>query len=685
MRQIQFVSRWIHKHGWLIAGLTVVVLATLAYLPLITKLGVYRDDWHVIYGGKIWGPRVFSEMFSIDRPFIGLNFTFFYSLLGDHIRLWHLAAFLLRIAGGLVFVAIIRRLWPAMYQAGVLMGALWIVYPGFMQQANAITYMVHLTYSVMFLLSILLTVLAFQAQKLWQRVLFTVLAVATFLYYVFLAEYVIGVEGLRIAMLGYLVHRSSPEKPFWNKVWKTARVWAPYLFAGLFFIFWRFFIFQSDRPTVDVSMVFGRYVSSPVYSLLSAAINTLQDFVEVAFSAWFVPFYNLSGEVRLKQFVFSLALGLIAALITLLVLSSGNKTMNHPEDQENEKGWSKSAIWMGAIGLLASILPVVLSGRDVRFDSILTSAFDRYSLHAAPAAALLVGGILFTAVKPRWRSGWVTLLVGLAVTTQLNAGSIFANAWEYTRQFWWQMSWRAPQLLPETMLIAGFPSYSVILEEYQVSYPANMIYYPTSTATPLSAAPLLEVNAEKVIMGVQEERTRRKVPITSDYDKTLVAYFPSATSCLHLLEGNLPLLSSGSDPLVQMIAPYSHLEQVDVNAGAHVPPIDVFGPEPQHDWCYYFQRGSLAAQQGEWEKVASLAGEASTAGLKPVDLSEWVPFLLGYINTGNLQRAHEIVTYIKGLDYVRYQLCKPLNNGADFPGLSSPEARQYLQEDLCQW
>jgi len=685
MKQIRSISLWISQHGWLMAGMTVIILGSLAYLPLISKLGIYRDDWDIIFGGQTWGSQIFKEMFSIDRPFIGIQFNFIYQILGGQVLSWHLAAFSYRLISALLFLLLLRRLWSTRPMPALVMSSLFVVYPGFLQQADAITYTTHLIVLIFILLSLLFSVLAIQSKSVLLKALYFVFALLTSAYYLLVLEYVIGIEGLRIALIIYLLVVRRQDLPSSRK-WKDVLLaYAPFALGLVFFVIWRFVFFQSERPAVDAGVLLGQYAASPFYKLVSVAITTLQDMLEIAFSSWYVPFYNLSSDVRLKQLIFSLGVGLVAAVIMGIFLLLGNHPKKHLPDKNLDEKWSDHAIWIGAAGLFASIFPVVVSGREVLFESILTMAFDRYSIHAAPGAIFFLGGILFTALNRRWLNVTVLVMVGMAVTTQLNASTSFANAWEGTRQLWWQMSWRAPQIQPGTMLLISFPADNVITEEYHVSYPANLVYYPESKFVQIGSAPLVEVTTEKVITGINEEITRRKVPIQSNFDQSLVAYFPTITSCLHLVDGKLPLIPPGSDPLVQLVAPYSHLEQVEVDAELHIPTAAVFGPEPARTWCYYYQSASLAAQKGDWNQVIALEQKALAADYKPVDPSEWLPFMYAYVNLKNYDNAIRIISYFKENDFLQFQACSNLEREESTRQVETAEGQEFLRTNLCQW
>ena len=113
----------------------------------------------------------------------------------------------------------------------------------------------------------------------------------------------------------------------------------------------------------------------------------------------------------------------------------------------------------------------------------------------------------------------------MAVAAHFGNAAIYAGNWSAVRDFWWQVSWRAPQIMPETVLAARYSAGS-INEDYFVWGPANLVYYPEPAQrngpirTPLAAIVLTPQNVQAIQMGIaQPERERRGivlkvVPIT---------------------------------------------------------------------------------------------------------------------------------------------------------------------------
>src|SRR5574339_639489 len=128
----------------LIAILLILLTTVITYGVSIPRLGYYHDDWFLLWSGQARGAESIIPLFAIDRPFMGVVYSFVYRLLGDTIINWHLYALLWRWLGGLAFFWILRLLWPEHKYLTALMAVLFVIYPGFLSQPNANTKQNHL-------------------------------------------------------------------------------------------------------------------------------------------------------------------------------------------------------------------------------------------------------------------------------------------------------------------------------------------------------------------------------------------------------------------------------------------------------------------------------------------------------------------------------------------------------------
>jgi hypothetical protein len=242
------------------------------------------------------------------------------------------------------------------------------------------------------------------------------------------------------------------------------------------------------------------------------------------------------------------------------------------------------------------------------------------------------------------------------------------------RAFWWQAAWRIPHLRTNTTLVANYPV-TTIQEDYFVWGPANLIYYPEGMArgqirVPVSAVVLNRDAQLKILVEAPAENdNRRSIRSTIDYRNILILSMPSPGSCVQVIQGSAPELSPFEEDRVMVVAPFSDTDLIDLDAADHVPPGVVFGPEPPHGWCYYYEKADLARQRGEWAEVVRLGDEAMQAKLVPQDDIEWMPFLQAYARAGDAERLDRVRRLMKNSDpFVVRQACQRLG---ELPVLSS--------------
>jgi hypothetical protein len=149
-----------------------------------------------------------------------------------------------------------------------------------------------------------------------------------------------------------------------------------------------------------------------------------------------------------------------------------------------------------------------------------------------------------------------------------------------------------------------------------------------------------------------------------------------------VLDGSQPDLSASDDPRIMVVAPESKIENVDLN-GRHAEPLEsVFGPEPAHEWCWYYQQASLARQTGDWETVAALGDEALNLGFYPADSVEWMPFMQAYAILGREKDLKKLSSVLGADPFLEAQACTVLTKTAE-AGMLMPEIENQAMEWYC--
>jgi hypothetical protein len=85
----------------------------------------------------------------------------------------------------------------------------------------------------------------------------------------------------------------------------------------------------------------------------------------------------------------------------------------------------------------------------------------------------------------------------------------------------------------------------------------------------------------------------------------------------------------------------------------------IFGKEPPHDWCYYFQKAGLARQFKDWSQISRLGDEAHKLGFGPNNPQEWLPFIDGYARAGRWQDAVDSTLHVRQVNrFLSPRLCQ---------------------------
>ena len=625
--------------------LLIVFVFALAYLPRIDQFGFYKDDWHMIYNGHTFGPNRITDSFLIDRPMMGRLNTLTYRVLGDSPLAWSLFAFAARLEGVLAFYALLRLLWPARRYPAVAMTLLFAVYPGFLQLPNAATFQNHFVGYGLALTSIALTVAVLRARmRVGLKVLLTGIAVLFTAGYLLIYEYMIGLEALRLLVIWLALRPAGqpesepgdlPRTPWKQSIGRALLIYLPYLLVALGFLAWRLFIFSSERPATNTELLLGKYLTAPGAMAAQLLADLVKDFAETLWLAWGVPLYTLWSEARPADLAVGLLLGAFAAAAVVLYARRFRQESGLDGQVESGREWIPAALVAGVLSIIAALLPVLAAGRSVAFKD----QFDRYTLHATAGVALVWGGLLFYALRPRLRLAALALLVGLAIPTHTLNAAYWSQFWTVQREFWWQMTWRAPMLEDQTVLMPLLPTGYRLAEDYEVFSAANLVYHPDERAFNIYGEVLNADTARKVALGEEGYRFIRFFEMTRDFKKALIVYWPGGGSCAHFIDGERLELSRQSDPLLFWVGRYSRIQQVAADAPSPQPLAVVFGPEPRHGWCFYYQQADLARQRGDWQAAASLYDQAEAAGLAPLDTLEWLPFYEAFFNLGDRERA----------------------------------------------
>ena len=671
MKSINITPR---RENWL-SGLLVIMITLLTYAPLISQLGFYRDDWYLIWVAQYQGSEGIISLFKGDRPLFGWIYALDYLLLGDSPLGWHILGLIVKLVTALGTLWLLRSLWPQHRLETTLMTLLYVVYPGFFQQPNVGTFMNHFMAYAAAIFSVACTVQGLRTNTASSRVVYSFLGLVLAVFYIFTYEALIGMEAVRLLFIGYFYYRQNASN--WKATVRNTMIkLSPYMLIALGFTFWRLFFFQATRRSTRVDILVEEYLSFPLHNAARLILETLKDLVETSVLACGVPFYQFTvrAEYRVLAQAFVLALVVILLAGGYWFLSRRQAAAKSDADPypHAERDW----LILGSVSVLVTTIPVIAAGRDVFFGL----QFDRYTFQSGLGAALFMGGIIFYATRDELRWVLLSALFVSGVSTQFLSADFYRTFWTLERNLMWQLSWRAPDIEDGTTLVLAMPDSYALAEEYEVWGPANLVYRP-SQSLKLAGQIMIDEIWMDLARGKKEERlVRDTVLIQRDYEKVIVLSQPFERSCLHVLDGRRSEQAVSERSEVRFIAKYSDVGLIDTTGKPATPPSVIFGPEPPHDWCYFYQKIDLARQELDWQAAADLADDALSLGLEPADASEWLPLLEAYLHVNDAKRSKRIAVLIRVNRDIHAGLCGQMEDLRDSPAAYD---RNLLFETLC--
>lgn len=656
----------------LIALLFLTLIGLAAYLGKANQLGFFSDDWYLLFGGESLGPAQFWKIFIFDRPLRGVLYFVLYTLLKADIRAYYFLALAIRLLGALGLYWILRLAWKQHAAFWVVAAALFLTYPGFLEQPNAMDYMAQQVALACMIFSIYFSLRYFseaKARKLACFVLAGGLAFAAYL----LMEYYVGIEGYRFLFIGLLLWGAAGEQ-LTAKLKRIFIAAAPFLAAPAAFVIWRLFIFSGSRSNTTTDFLLSNLSGSWVHSLAEIAKRFLVDAIEVVLGAFVIPLAYVAGRISAVDLLLAAVLGLLGTALLWLYLRSNRGEQTEPESRKKLLTFAL----LGLAGALFCLLPINIAQREVTYPF-----FSRFSLPSSIGVAIFLAGMAGQLPGRKLQTGALAALVFLSVTTQYANNVRFSMEWAETQRFWQNMIWRAPDLQDGTTLV-GFRT-APIYEGYYIWAPANLLYRQSGEVI-LSAEVLSRDTLRDIMLKVPYERNLRSIFIRHDYNKLLLFSMPTPSSCLRLIDREQIELSINDDPLIALTAPYSSTAVIGSEDAVRREMFTrIFRANTvEENWCYFYEQAALARQFGDWEQVAQLMEAAEARNLQPGDRVEWMPFIQAYAYLGETEKAANLAVVLSENGFYRLQACTIFESKETTGNSTIDTGNRFLAEQFCE-
>lgn len=605
-----------------------------AFGILIPFLGFYWDDWPTIFYTFNERTDQLINHFSYDRPFSVWAYLLV-GLLGTTPITWHVAALALCIGGALALRWALQPLWPQQSFLVFVVALVFAIYPGYYLQPSAVIFLPHLASLALLLLS--LGAMGRAALNPGRYRYYTFLGLAAAVVHMFTVEYFVGIELIRPLYVWFVLSNANAQKR--ADALSIAKLCVPYLVVFVAWVSWRLFFLALPSEPYPVIFV-AELLANPTSAILSLAQNATADLAYTMVFTWaeLVP----SSVDLLLRFNLVILVAVILVAVTVYKILARSMTAFDPQTV-------KQGMLLGLTAFILGMFPVWAIG-----ERIFQGDYNqRYILVGMFGASLLVVSLLaFLFNNARSLTLILSVMVALAIGSHLRAAEGYRIAWEEQRQFIWQLAWRAPGFETNTALIAFAPA-AIHLRDPMTGNALN-VAYPTAGDPPSVGLWNFELTRTATVRSIEagEALTNdyRGLTFSTGSADDLVFYHRPVNGCLWVIT---PLDVDNA---------YLPVEDRDLVAQSNIaniltspphqgfPPQHIFGPEPEHGWCYYFEKASLAAQQQDWAAVIHIMDKADSLSLGPANGIEWLPLLSAHLAAGDFASALLLTEQVHAFD-----------------------------------
>ena len=419
-----------------------------------------------------------------------------------------------------------------------------------------------------------------------------------------------------------------------ERIKRTLKLWLPYLSVFILAVLSRLFIFNNQVYGMGLT---GQLKSAPLATLKTLSQSILLSLSLVLKDAWL-------QILELPDAATGINLYYLVIVFVILVATAGFLLVPRDVKQASRKNIT-DALWIVGLGLLAVFLagwPFWLIG----FHPSLEWPTSRFTLPFMFGVSLIYGGLISAVPWEKLRIVLLVSLISLAAGRQYLSARDYAQDWTTQKDLFWQMTWRAPGIKPDTLVLLNEGALNYYADN-SLSAALNWIYAPDNHGKHVEY--VLFYPKTRLHNALPELKT--EIPIYYDYlagefngstSQTLAMYY-APPGCLRILDSDIEHLNHliPETSLMRFASSISNPGLIVNTPRAKMP--DVYGPEPVHNFCYYFEKADLARQFGDWDAVEKYSQTAlSSSDDHRYNPAEQLVFIEGYAHAGEWQRAIDL-------------------------------------------
>ncbi len=636
--------------GLLVDVALLVTIGILSYGLLIPWLGYYWDDWRILWIGSGHLSTDLIENYGY-RPGTAWLFYALQRFVGTHFHLAQCLALALRLANALAFWRIVRLAWPNSSTLAFASSALFLVYPGFTQQSISLTYQNYHICMLCFLLSLLLMLRGLLAERFSSRCLLILASLVLEIGYLLLIDGMISWEAMRWALILVLALRHAGS--IWDALVSSVVKALPYALTAVAFVLWRGFFVKASRVDVDFSTILNNWRKLSFGTLATRVPGDIvRNIMDSSIFAWVTPAQE-GANFDDKALLAGLGIAILGAALAFLWLRRWSTA-------EGPNSWFREFILVGGISLLTTSMLQCFVMKNIR----LNDETDRFAYASSLGVVFLVLGLSRLGIGRRAMPYFTTFLIALSILSDFSHSYMYKRFWDMERSLNWQLSWRAPDIAPGTLVVIARPRLGFWLDDFQVYHDIHAVLnlHYTDSETPLIGLPPIDEASEfaAALLKGQREQILKHVLLNIvrnvDYVTPGPVQEPPGVLLFYLSYPRGTLRTVDIDHLDELpqlppaLATMVRTARVGLIRGSGplgVPTSQLLGKEPAHTWTWFFQRAELARQLDDRAELGRLVAEVYRRRMAPGDPSEFLVFLEAAIRTNHEDGAAWIVQELR--------------------------------------
>jgi hypothetical protein len=416
-------------------------------------------------------------------------------------------------------------------------------------------------------------------------------------------------------------------------------------------VFWRLFVFKLPIDDPNAPRLIYEIQNAPINAILEIVQTIMRDLLHVWIATWYQTLQpdliDLHSPFGLVSWGIAISAGIVIAW-----------WMNKQDRETHTDAWKGQPIVFGIFATIMGLLPVWFTGREM-----LTGLYaDRFTLPAMLGASILVVAVVnYLDLSRSQRTVILALLVSLSLGAQMRKSNEFRWDWVKQQRFYWQIYWRAPGIEPGTAFVTD-SALSQYVSRYVASVAINTFYPQEEDKQPAYwyfeyYYAKLHQHIPQFLEGMKLRDNIRDIEFIGDSHNSILIHKAGEGECIWFLTPRDVYNQEIPEEMRQMAA-VANLDRIITEAEPFNPPQQIFGPEIQHDWCFYYQKADLARQTGKWGLVLDYKREAEDQGLFPQAGYEWIPFIEAYAALGKWEQAVQLsLDAFEETEQVQSMLC----------------------------